>query len=454
MDLYEVTEGGLGDPEMRFDLELTSRQTVERRIHPNGPIHLLLDGPEALASSFKELRLTDGFFSLMQVTASTAGVSFERDGIAAVHVFFDYEARDEANPGRPWVRRAKDDVLKSEADAVHWRFDTARRADGGHQRGYRYRTEVTYFDGPNSVGEWQAGSSRKLLLTPRAMGALRVEVALTAGSDEVVSARVALRHRAAGGTEYTRTLELTPQGDRQTWFQFTGELSEDAELRPPEYDYQVTYRTGRTEIVMPWVATGEKTLEVPSPFRRRLDFFLRAQGSFEGVAGISGDLVYDDPGHRYRVRDGFRLGSLAETVEIHVPVLDGGPETARWEARTHFQDGSARDLGSGEARPGTVWIGGETDFLEVQVRPDLLDFDTDVQLAVVTLSHDGATKTFTFSKTAKEPQTWRVGRDPSAAAAYDVKIRYIAYDRTTSAEVELAGQTDQVLVLDRQPAGG
>jgi hypothetical protein len=119
-----------------------------------------------------------------------------------------------------------------------------------------------------------------------------------------------------------------------------------------------------------------------------------------------------------------------------------------------YQDGSARDLGSGEARPGTVWIGGETDFLEVQVLPDLLDFDTDVQLAVVTLSHDGATKTFTFSKTAKEPQTWRVGRDPSAAAAYDVKIRYIAYDRTTSAEVELAGQTDQVLVLDRQPAGG
>lgn len=452
-ELLEVQEGALGDPAMRFDLELTSRQTVERRIHPNGPIHLLLDDPEALASSFKELRLTDGFFSLMQVTASTSGVSFERDGIAAVHVFFEYEAQDEKNPARPWVRRKKDDVLKREDEAIHWRFDTARRADGGHQRAYRYRTEVTYFDGPTSVSEWQTGTSRKLLITPRAMGALRVELALTAGSDEVVSARVALRHRAADGREYAKTLELTPQGDRQTWFQFTGELTDEAELRPPEYDYQITYRTGRTEIVMPWVTTSEKTLEIPSPFRRRLDFFLRPQGSFDGVAAVAGDLVYDDPAHRYRVRESFRLGSLAETAEVSVPVLEGGPETARWEARIHFQDGSARDLGSGEARPGTVWIGGETDFLEVQVLPDLLDFETDVQLAVVTLSHDGASKTFTFSNAARAPQTWRVGRSPSAAATYDARIRYIAFDRTKSAEIELAGQTDQVLVLDRSPRG-
>ncbi len=453
MDLLEVQERALAGPAVSFDLNLTHHSTIERTIQPNGPIHLLLPDAEAVASSFKELRLSDGFFSLMKVTASTAGVNFERDGIASVHVFFEYEEQDEAAAGRPWVRRRMDDVLRREEDVIYWRFDTARRADGGHKRAYRYRTEVIYRDGPRSETPWSTGSNRKLLITPRAMGALRVELVLTASSEVVESARVALRHRGASDTLFEKTLELTPQGDRRTWFQYTGELTaDDPDLNPPEYEYQVTYRTGASEIVLPWRRTREETLEIPSPFKKRLTFNIRPQGSFEGVSRVSGDIVYDDDAHQYRVRESFQLPSPEADATFVVSILEGGPEVAHWRARIHYQDGTAQDLGSGEATPGTVWVGGATDFLEVQVLPDLLDFEADVQLAVVTLTYGDSPTTFTFSKQSRQAVTWRVGRSDPSLDSYDAHIRFIAYDRTKSSEVSRRQIRDQVLVLDRVQA--
>ncbi|MEM7481957.1 MAG: hypothetical protein AAF481_12350 [Acidobacteriota bacterium] len=453
---FDLLEVSADDPGMVFDLQLDSRQTIDRKVYPNGPIHLLLDDPDAVASSFRELRLTDGFFSLMQVAVSTSGVNFERDGIASIQVFLEYEQRDEKNPARPWVRRNKDVVLKSEEDAAHWRTDTARRADGSHIRSYRYKTKVRYLDGPDTESEWRETTDQKLLITPQAMEALRVELALTATSDVVESARLDLRHRTPSGKQFTKTLELTPGGERATWFQHTGELVGD-DLQGPEYEVQATYRTGSTELVVPWAATRDRTLEIPSPFRQRLTYILRPQGSFEGVSGIAGDLLYEDPQHQYKVRQTFHLGSLAEVAEIAVPVLEGGPETARWEARKLFADGSSEDLGGGEAVPGTVWIGGADDgsvaFLDVQVLPDLLDFEGDVQLAVVTLTHGDESDSFTFSKANAAPQSWRVTLDPDLEPAYDARIRYIAYDRAQSSNVELAGQTDQILVLDRAAQG-
>lgn len=448
-ELVEVREDG-GDAGVSFDFHLRHDSTVERAVNPNGPLHLLLDGPDAVASSFKELRLSDGFFSLMKVTAATSGVHFERDGIASVHVFFEYEERDEKNPDRPWVRRRHDGVLRSEEDAVHWRFDTARRADGGHKRDYRYRTEVIYREGPRSETPPVTANSRQLLITPRALGALRVELALTAGSEVVDSARVALRHRTASGRLYEKRLELTPAGDRRTWFQHTGELAPEGDgPGGPEYEYQVTYRSRGNEIVMPWVATREETLEIASPFQRVLTFLIRPQGSFDGVSHVAGDLVYDDPGHRYRVQQGFQLGSLTDGTRIDVPVLEGGPEVARWSARVVHQDGTSRELDGGEVPAGTVWIGGETAFLEVEIRGDLLDFESDVRLAVVTLSRDGARETFVFSKDSPGPFTWRVGIADAADDAYDAHVRFIAHDRSQSSEQTLPGSRDTVLLLDR-----
>jgi hypothetical protein len=127
VEVHEDT-GGQGD--LSFDLSFDHQSTIDRQVNPNGPIQLLIDNEQTLASCFKELRLTDGFFHMMNVSATTTGVNFNTDGIQAVHLFLKYEQSDDSDPRKPIVVRAKDDVLKSEADVVHWRFDRARTAQG------------------------------------------------------------------------------------------------------------------------------------------------------------------------------------------------------------------------------------------------------------------------------------------------------------------------------------
>jgi len=453
--LLQVPEDG-GDGTASFDLTLDEQSTLERPVNPNGPVQILIASPQALASCFRELRLSDGFFSAMKVTASTAGVNFERDGLDSIHVFFRYEQQDEASPDKPWVRRSQDGMLRSEKDALYWRFDTARDAGGGHKRGYEFRMDVFYREGPPSATGCMPRSDRMLTITPHAMGALRVELVLTAGKDRVASARVALKHlsQQPGAAPFQAALELTPDANKRTWFQYTGELT-DSDLTQPEYTYQVRYRVADGEIVMPEVRSTAQSLEIPSPFKKVISFILRPQGSFDGVANISGDVVYEDAAHQYLVRRSFALGRLTDSYTFEVPILEGGPEAARWAARLNRADGSALDLAPGQGAPGTVWLGTEIDFLSVQILPDLIDFDHDVQLAVVELSyHDAgngiaAQQTFTFSKTARAQQLWKVGRRDHNADKYDVDIRYIAYDRAKSSEVHQRQVQDQVLLLDR-----
>ena len=93
--------------------------------------------------------------------------------------------------------------------------------------------------------------------------------------------------------------------------------------------------------------------------------------------------------------------------------------------------------------------------MSVQILPDLLNFDSDVQLAIVELAYDDPAngiaerKTLTFSKTAKAPFTWIVPRQDTSKSKYSVRIRYVAFDRTKNTEVSLQDVDQQVLLLDR-----
>ena len=453
VDLVQVSENADAQGNVTFDLTFDHLSTIERSINPNGPIQFLISQPETLQNCFKELRLSDGFFRLMNVSATTTGVNFAEDGIEAVHVLFEYDQIDEADPRKPSVRRLHDDTLKSEKDVLYWRFDTARSADGSHKRNYRYMTEVFYREGPSTKSDWITSNMEKLLITPRGMGALRVEAVLTAPESVITSARVLLKHDAPSGAKYSAALELSPKDSRQTWFQYTGELTgNDADLNPPEYTYQVIYRTAGSEVTGKVIRSSAKIVEIASPFKKILTFTLRPQGSFDSVRDISGDLIYSDPERQYEYRQPFQLSSLTAVVNVSVPILDGGPEKARWKAVLNRADGSTVDIGSGDADPGTIFIGRQP--LKVDVVADLVDFDNTIQLAVVQLAYNddanniSEQKTLTFSKTAKGQQSWIINRAPNGPKKYDVDVRFIAYDRAKSSEIKLKGIEDQMFLLE------
>ena len=452
-ELIQVRESD-SSGEATFELSLDHQTTIERSVSPNGPIQLAVANPSVLTHCFKELRLSDESIKEMRVVASTAGVNFERDGIASIQVWLKYSQVDERHPARILVERSTDGVLKSETEALRWRFDSVRAANGAPKRTYDYATEVVYREGTRTgQSASRPSTNQALVITPRAMGALRVELELTAPKP-VDGARVALRHRAPSGRDFETELELNAGKPRRTWFQFTGEPAEPG-APPPAYSYRVRYAVGTGEIQTPWTETTAQVLEIPSPFRRTLVFTVRPQGSFEGVSSIDGDISYEDARRGYRITRAFHLARLTDAFPFEVPVLEGGPEVASWTGRVSYADGSHLELDPGQGPPGTVWVGKATNAFTVQIVADLLDFETDVQLAVVELSYADPAhaiaerETLTFSKTAKQPRSWRVPRQDPALGKYDAKIRYIAYDRTKNSEVQLRQIEDQVLVLDR-----
>ena len=460
MDSSDTTKSG-------FDLTFTSTQVIEATCSPNAPVRLLIDDPAKLDACFKELRIADSFFSLMRVSASTSGVSFAQDGISRVHVYLAYDEIDEADPSKPRVQRSHDVELKSDSDTARWQFDTARAADGSHKRTYKFRSDVYYIDSRGTAAQvlsspdaWITASDEMLEITPAHMGVVRVNLQFTARRDQVQGARVQLTATNRAGVELTDTFELSSDAPAKTWLRATGDFA-DAQIgtAPQPYTYQITYIVNGAEIALPAQPGTGDGIDLSGPFTRVLQYTILPQGSFDGVASISGTATYRDPTTGYRVVKTYQLTSLSASVALSVPALHDGPDTLQVTQTINHTDGSQTKLddvvgAEGEVRVGLV----VSRFLEVTVSAPLLDFDKDVQLAVVQLAYASSaagdvSTTMTFSKAAHSDQVWKVPLRDGGSLAYDVDIQYIAYDRSKNSDVHAHPQpnasTRAVYLLDR-----
>jgi hypothetical protein len=448
--------------ENTFDMSFTSTDVIEQTCSPNAPIHLLIDDPAKLDACFKELRITDGFFSLMRVATSTAGVNFAQDGLNTVHVYLDYDEVDEGSPDKPRVHRSTDFALKSETDVVRWKFDTARDAAGAHKTHYKFRTDVYYGDVVvrSKPTDWIPATDQMLEVTPAHMGVVRVQLQYTARRDQVQSARVRLTATNRAGEQFVDTFELSPEAATKTWLRPTGDLA-TSQLRavPQQYTHQITYIVNGNEIAMPEETSSSDGLSISGPFTKQLQYTLLPQGSFDGVSSISGTATYTDPSTGYTVMKPYQLTSLSSSIPFVVPAMPGGPDTITVTGTINKADGSATPLDPITASQGEVRIGlGVTSFLEITVNASLLDFDKDVQLALVQLAYAGSAQgdvatTLTFNKAASGPQTWKVPLRANGTLDYDLDVQYVAYDRTKNSEVHDHPHANKsaktVLLLDR-----
>lgn len=443
---------------LHFHINMTSNSVIDRNVNPNGALQVLISDPAVLNACFKQLTLGNDFFSKKHVTISTAGINFEADGISAIAVSGRYNETDEVGHQPPAGALHPDVVLKSAADTGHWDFALSRDGSGVPKNQYEYATKV-YYNNMVLASDWQPTTADGLIVNPAAMGAVRVQLALTAKREEIRSVSVALSYRKANGEVLSDIVILTPDDGRKTWIKSTGEVQPATPDTPaPTYSYQVTYETiAAGQIALPPRTSNADTVEVPTPFPRTLTVNFTPQGSFANVTAIVGELTYEDKPHGYRVVRSFSLPSLTATCSIDVPVLDGGPEQVSWTAHIVHPDGSQTPLPDGHGAGGTYSVG-LTEFppFKVTVMPDLIDFSTDVQLAAVKLTyHDPVTASdltcdFKFNKANSTQMVWSI---PQYAAnlprQYDIDIRYFGFDRTKNAEFHLKALTDPTPYLDR-----
>ena len=104
--------------------------------------------------------------------------------------------------------------------------------------------------------------------------------------------------------------------------------------------------------------------------------------------------------------------------------------------------------------PGLVWVGPTSaSALAIEVTPSLVDFETDVKLAVVRLRYTDADngiderKTLQFMAGSAEPTTWTVERVDESARTISYTIDYIHHDNRRTKEVVEAWE-DSLVILD------
>jgi hypothetical protein len=449
------------DVSTHFHIQMTSNSVIDCNVNPTGTLQVLISDPKILANCFKELTLGNDFFSHKHVTVSTANLNFDADGISAIGVAGRYTQKDDYGNQPPAGALHPDVTLKSAADTGHWDFALSRDAGGVPKNGYEYTSSVYYSNGAMVTSDWQPSSVDSLIVNPTAMGMVRVQLVLTARRDDVRSVSVALTYRKANGEVLSDVVILSPDENRKTWIKNTGDLSLAAPDAPaPVYGYQFTYDTvAAGKISLPAQTSNADTLEVPTPFPKTLTWNFTPQGSFAGVAAIHCDFTYDDPVHGYRVTNGFHLDSLAAKRSVLIPIFDGGPEQASWTSYLLLSgaSGATSPLPPSQGGPANYLLGQKVfPPINVTVMPDLIDFNTDVQVAAVKLTyHDpvtavDATQDFKFSKTDATQQVWSIPQHaPNLPLAYDLDVRYFGFDRTKNAEFHLTGLKDPTPYLDR-----
>ena len=442
-----------------FHLELNDAMSVVRQASPNAPLQVLIDNPATLSSCFHVLRLADDFFKSMDVAVSTSGVDFSTSGIQKVHAYYQYSQVDDADPAKPTVTRSDDGELAAATDVLHWRWDTARAAGGGHKERYQYRADIYWQNGTMTAVPWTPTTSRTLIITPPVLGAVKVDAVLTAPPGTVDSARVDIAYTAANGTAYQGGLELTPTAPRASWLQPTGELSPPDQIpTPPTYRYTITYRTGPTTIVMQQRSAASDTLEVPTPFVGLVGYTLMAQGTFDQISSIAGTVTYTDAANHYTVVRPFVLSSATTSMQLSVPLLPGGPRTATYTARVEHKDGTFEDLAPGSLTEGLNFIGSNpAAALRVDLHTDLLDFAADLKAVQVTLRYthaDGSVTTAEPIFTAAQHTTyeWLVARTTADPDTYAADVTFYGIDRSKDQTLHLTNQTATSVELDRSMA--
>ncbi len=460
LEVKEQLEESL-DP---FHLELDQDTVVERGASPNGALSVLIPD-EATRDRLMVQEYEGTFFSVLDVTVGVAGVDFEQDGIDVIKVGVRYEARD-AQSGIP--RRHNDDgALMRAGDTWHTRFVGLARDGGGLPvREYTLRAEVYYKGGLTSVIERRT-SERQPLITPRGLGVVRVELLLSAPPADVEGARVDLRCRAPGGALFEERVELTQSAPRQIWSQHLGELDPDS--AETAYEYRVTWRVPELgELSGEWTPSRERLLELTGPFQRTLTWTFRPQGSMEGVVGIFVDARYADEARGYTRTESFSFTKITDSHAVKVRAFADGPTSLEWEGRVAYTDGSMEELPRARADAATVWVGyarpvaGTTRRLTVTVNPMLLDFTTDLRLAVVDLSYqdrangvdERAILQFFVDGAGGErkPQIWEFDFREAGRPRFSYTVRYVAQDPARSARVEVQDTDETLILLDRSGA--
>ena len=369
--IEHVTRDIVKDQNAYVSVNYTEKTTIEWNPQPGGTLPSLTNYPNVkLENHFHEIDLNDPFFQNITV-AIMVNADFEKLPIHSIEAHFEYKQGNTTTIEEP-IFRNSNDVAK---------FKTYIE---NNINKYKYWYQVNY------KGESQVFKSKEVETDEKSLvinvddtGILLIDVA--AGDldfDKVKSAQVTLQYEDNN----------VPLIEKQLTMDKNNKVFKIAELifqpRRNKYKYWVKYNMadGRTFQGDPiWGQSNQ--LYISSPFSATKTIGVRSLGDMEkDISTIYLDLKYDDSKNDYIVNQSIALTKSLPFFDWSFPVLSAGGGKVTYSGTIKYMDGTSEDIPETEEKASTISIGEIQDFLEVQLVPDLIDFNM-VKLVKVSLSY-------------------------------------------------------------------
>lgn len=431
------------DVKIDFTFEGSTNFIVQK--HPNSELFAVID-KEQVKKSIIEADLSKPYFTLLDVPVQVTA-DFDRDPIAAIKVFLEYDQEDEQGGGRK--RQVEEFLFDSNEDRYFFRVVMARRPDGTPKDEYTYRSQIIYKASAKSEDLPPVTTKdRNLIIGYDQLNCVNVAVYWGAIPTEAVQqVQVSFRYPGVDLPSATAAVVLRLDAPQASWFTYTGDQSST------EYEFDVTFfMTDGQRVTVPTQRSSTQRLLVNAPFEDKLSATFVPQGSFPPVAAIVVTASYADGD--YKIRDVHSFTNAAETWEWSIDLRDRSKRDFTYKVDLTYADGSSNE---GEAKPGTegtILVGDVArDMLEVEVVPTLLDM-TKWKLVIVRLSYnDGAGTTaeqvvqLTAATPAPAELKWKIPVKDATKRSFYYQIQAFG----TAGEkhiVERTETTDSLLILE------
>lgn len=431
------------DVSIDFTFQGSTNFVVEK--HPNSELFAVIDR-EQVKNSIIEADLSKPYFTLLDVPVQVTA-DFDRDPIAAIKVFLEYDQEDEQGGGRK--RQVEEFLFDSNEDRYFFRVVMARRPDGTPKDEYLYRSQIIYKASAKSEDLPPVTTTdRNLIIGYDQLNCVNVAVYWGAiPPNAVQQVQVAFRYPGVDLPSATADVVLRLDAPQASWFTYTGDQSSS------EYEFDVTFfMTDGQRVTIPTQRSSTQRLIVNAPFEDKLRATFVPQGSFPPVASIVVTATYTDGD--YKKRDVRSFTNAAETWEWSIDLRDRSKRDFTYKVDVTYADGSSD---AGETKPGaegTILVGEVArDMLKVEVVPTLLDMSK-WKLVIVRLSYDdgaGTTSEQVAQLTAADPAPpelkWTVPVKDATKRSFFYQIQAFG-NAGEKHMVERTESTDPLLVLE------
>ncbi len=367
------------ESEINFKFEGSTNFTVQR--YPTSQLYELVDA-EDFKNSIVEADLSQPYFSLLDVPVQVTA-DFDRDPIAAIKVFLDYDQLDERVTPPQRKRRTEEFLFDSTEDRHFFRTIMARNADGTPKDEYSYRSQIIYKASARSVQlPTTATRDRNLVIGYDQLNCVNVTAYWGAiPVDAVQQVQVAFRYPGLDSPTAAVDILLRPDVPSGNWFTYTEDSTSS------EYEYEVTFHMADGQVMtMPRERSSSSSLIINAPFQDKLSATFIPQGTFPPISAMAVTTEYVDGD--YDVRDVHTFAHPSELWEWEVELRDRTKRDFRYRYDITYTDSSSSSSEWIAGSEGTILVGDVArEMLEVEVVPDLIDM-SQWRLVLVRLSYD------------------------------------------------------------------